>query len=118
MAWSEVAQFYNAYQSNILSTISQEKKASARAKGKQRATSQEPEDLEPWENELPEEFRGSNGYDIARHLLEAGLKGVSDKDPRFEDLEYKVRANLHLLIYEADAIDLGGPITRSPDSRR
>lgn len=78
VAWAEVAQFYNARQSNILSTISQEKKASAKAKGKQRVTLQEPEDLEPWGNELPEEFRGANGDDVAKHLLESGLKGVRD----------------------------------------
>ena len=98
VAWAEVAQFYNAYQSNIISTINAEKKASAKAKGKQRAISQEPDDLEPWENELPEEFKGANGYDVAKHLLEVGLRGVRDKDPRFEDLEYKVYSNS--LVYD------------------
>lgn len=78
----------------MLASLSQQRKArtslSAKAKGKQRATSIEPEDLEPWESELPEQFRGSKGYDVARYLLQAGIEGVSKGDPRRKDLLYMV----------------------------
>ena len=91
LAWAEVAQFYNAHQSNVLSTINQKNRASSKSKGKQRAGSQEPESLEPWENELPETFRGSNGYDIAKRLLETGAKDIGKGDQRLEELQFKVR---------------------------
>ncbi|EJD07140.1 uncharacterized protein FOMMEDRAFT_165737 [Fomitiporia mediterranea MF3/22] len=89
LAWAEVAQFYNAHQANVLSGISQKSRASSKAKGKQRAGSQEPESLEPWENELPDVFRGPRGYDLAKHLLEVGVEGIGKPDSRREDLEYK-----------------------------
>ncbi|KAI5119965.1 hypothetical protein M0805_004345 [Coniferiporia weirii] len=85
IAWAEVAQFYNAHQTNVLSSLNQ----STKAKGKQRATSREPEELEPWENELPDAFRGSKGYDVAKHLLEVGVEGIGKGDPRQEELQYK-----------------------------
>lgn len=84
----------------MLASLNQQRKArtslSAKAKGKQRATSNEPEDLEPWESELPERFRGSNGYDVARYLLQEGVEGVSKGDPRRKDLLYMVCACQHL----------------------
>ncbi|KAL5525497.1 hypothetical protein ACEPAG_6833 [Sanghuangporus baumii] len=88
LAWAEVAQFYNAHQANVLSTINQKNRA-AKGKGKQRATSQEPEDLEPWENELPEKFRGPKGYDAAKQLIELGVEGVGKGDSRLEQLQFK-----------------------------
>lgn len=81
-----MAQFYNAYQENILSAI----KSSIKAKGKQRATSQELEDLEPWENELSEAFRGQKGYDIAKQLSDLGMENVGKGDARRAELQYKV----------------------------
>ncbi|KAL5476599.1 hypothetical protein ACEPAI_3279 [Sanghuangporus weigelae] len=88
LAWAEVAQFYNAHQANVLSAINQKNRA-AKGKGKQRATSQEPEDLEPWENELPEKFRGPKGYDAAKQLIELGVEGVGKGDSRLEQLQFK-----------------------------
>ncbi|THH04006.1 hypothetical protein EW145_g5840 [Phellinidium pouzarii] len=92
VAWAEVAQFYNAHQTNVLSTLNQRNRSrtpSAKARGKQRATSQEPEELEPWENELPDVFRGARGYDIAKQLLDIGVADVGKGDPRREGLQYK-----------------------------
>ncbi|KAH8112630.1 Mis12-Mtw1 protein family-domain-containing protein [Phellopilus nigrolimitatus] len=89
VAWAEVAQFYNAHQTNVLSSLNQRKSLSAKAKGKQRATSQEPEALEPWENELPDVFRGSKGFDVAKQLLEVGIESVGKGDSRLEELQYK-----------------------------
>ncbi|KAL5526291.1 hypothetical protein ACEPAF_8014 [Sanghuangporus sanghuang] len=88
LAWAEVAQFYNAHQTNVLSAINQKNRA-AKGKGKQRAASQEPEDLEPWENELPEKFRGPKGCDAAKQLIELGVEGVGKGDPRLEQLQFK-----------------------------
>ncbi|KAL5504421.1 hypothetical protein ACEPAH_8496 [Sanghuangporus vaninii] len=88
LAWAEVAQFYNAHQTNVLSAINQKNRA-AKGKGKQRAASQEPEDLEPWENELSEKFRGPKGYDAAKQLIELGVEGVGKGDPRLEQMQFK-----------------------------
>lgn len=99
LAWAEVAQFYNTHQANVLSAINQ-KTRGGKGKGKQRAASQEPEDLEPWENELPETFRGPKGYDAAKQLIEVGIEGVGKGDPRLAQLQFKVRLIiLHLLRY-------------------
>lgn len=85
----------------MLASLSQQRKGraslSAKAKGKQRATSIEPEDLEPWESELPEQFRGSKGYDVARYLVQAGIEGVSKGDPRRKDLLYMVCTHRYLI---------------------
>ena len=64
---------------------------SAKAKGKQRATSEDP-DSEPWENELPAKFRGANGYDIAKRIIHERDR-IGKGDARLEDLEYKVRCS-------------------------
>lgn len=100
-AWAEVGQFYETHKVNVLTSLSQQRKArtslSAKAKGKQRATSTEPEDLEPWESELPEQFRGSKGYDVAKYLLQAKIEGVSEGDPRRKDLLYMVCINRYFI---------------------
>ena len=102
VAWAEVAQFYNAHQANVLASINQRNRtrtpADGKAKGKQRATSQEPEDLEPRENELPDVFRGPKGYDVAKHILGLGFDGVGKGDPRLEELRYMVCCWLHLYV--------------------
>lgn len=101
-AWAEASQFYNAHQKNVLSALDKGSRSrtptSATAKGKQRAISQEPEDVEPWEHELPEQFRGSNGFDVARKLTERGVDVVGTGDKRGSTFRYKVR------IYHLSAI--------------
>lgn len=106
-AWAEVGQFYETHKSNVLASLHQRSRArtplSAKAKGKQRAASTEPEDIEPWESELPEQFRGNGGYDVAKFLLQAGAEGVSKGDPRRDELLFKVRVNLcHVIKWYAD----------------
>ena len=61
-----------------------------KAKGKQRASSQEPEGLEPWGNELAEAFRGQKGYEVAKQLSDLGTLGVGKGDARRAELQHKV----------------------------
>src|ERR1700691_577763 len=104
-AWLEVANFYNTYQSTVLSeldkrlppmapsTPSSRSTLSAKAKGKQRATSQGVEDWsDPREYELSEVFRGEAGIGLARGVVSAGVVGNGGKSPlsaRLEGLEFK-----------------------------
>ncbi|KLO05495.1 hypothetical protein SCHPADRAFT_896210 [Schizopora paradoxa] len=93
LAWAEVAQYYNAHRESVLASINQQQRArtplSAKAKGKQRANSQEPEDLDPWENELPPRFRGPDGFDLAKRFVGSGVENVGKGSGMSDDLRYK-----------------------------
>ncbi len=95
LAWAEVAQYYNGHRDSVLASINQLQRArtplSAKARGKQRAASQEPEDLDPWENELPTKFRGPGGYDLAKRFVAQGVENVGNGSVGKDDLRYKVR---------------------------
>ncbi|KZT23294.1 hypothetical protein NEOLEDRAFT_1136608 [Neolentinus lepideus HHB14362 ss-1] len=82
-AWDEVVHFYNGHQSRVMAAL-EERRKSAKAKGKQRAM-----DLEPRETELSDEFRGANGMELARKVLAE----VSEQEPlssRMRDLEFTI----------------------------
>ena len=91
-AWVEVSQFYNSYKENSESALKRPPLASAKSKGKQRAT-----DAEIWSTigrELPMQFQGQKGVDLALGLIEeastsAGF-GTRLKE-RLSDTERKVR---------------------------
>jgi hypothetical protein len=117
-AWLEVANFYNTYRSTVLadldkrlapqppSTPSSTRTPSAKAKGKQRASSQEVEDWSsPREYELPEVFRGEEGVGLARGVVGIGGGGEEGrKSPlsaRLEGLEFKVRAYLNSFSFDS-----------------
>ncbi|KIM80325.1 hypothetical protein PILCRDRAFT_822455 [Piloderma croceum F 1598] len=95
-AWLEVANFYNSYRTNVLAELDKQlpPSTSAKAKGKQRATSQEVEEWSsPREYELPEVFRGGGGVGLARGVIaDAGREGgrKSPLSERLEGLEFKV----------------------------
>lgn len=67
-AWVEVSQFYNSYRENSESALKRQPPLSAKSKGKQRAT-----DVEMWSTmgrELPMQFQGQEGVDMALRLIE------------------------------------------------
>jgi kinetochore protein Mis13/DSN1 len=90
-AWVEVSQFYNSYKENSESASRRQPLISAKAKGKQRAT-----DAELWSaigRELPPQFQGRKGVDMALRLIEEGstCAGSSTKlKERLADMEMKV----------------------------
>lgn len=91
-AWVEVSQFYNSYKENSESASRRQPLISAKAKGKQRAT-----DAELWSamgRELPLQFQGQKGVDMALRLIEEAptCVGSSTKlKERLADMELKVR---------------------------
>lgn len=67
-AWVEVSQFYNSYKENSESASRRQLPISTKSKGKQRAT-----DSEIWSTmgrELPSQFQGRKGVDMALQLIE------------------------------------------------
>lgn len=89
-AWVEVSQFYNSYKENSESALKRQP-LSAKSKGKQRAT-----DSEMWATigrELPLQFQGQKGVDMALRLLEEASTsaGSSTKvKERLADVELKL----------------------------
>lgn len=87
----EVSQFYNSYKENSESALKRQPLLSAKSKGKQRAT-----DSEMWATigrELPLQFQGQKGVDMALRLIEevSTSAGSSTKvKERLADLELKV----------------------------
>ncbi|TFK49790.1 hypothetical protein OE88DRAFT_1662456 [Heliocybe sulcata] len=104
-AWDEVVHFYNGHQSRVMTAL-EERRKSAKAKGKQRAV-----DWEPREAELTEEFRSANGVDLARKALSE----VGEQDPlssRLHDLEFTVdrlqalvQTSMHTTHYASDDLN-------------
>ena len=95
LAWAEVAQFYNSHQETIMASINHHQRGrthmSSKTKGKQRAASQELEDLEPWEDELPSTFLGPDAIGLAKGFVSQGVEGVGKGPYRREDILYLVR---------------------------
>ncbi|EGN98747.1 hypothetical protein SERLA73DRAFT_181372 [Serpula lacrymans var. lacrymans S7.3] len=100
-AWVHVDQFYNSYQTNSLADLEKRRRAltppsSLKAKGKQRATSVEPGDdwrwLLPREEELPEAFRGKNGVELAKRIMEERFESGEESpiSQRMEDVRFKI----------------------------
>ena len=92
-AWVEVSQFYNSYKENSESALKRQPPTSAKSKGKQRAT-----DAEIWSTmgrELPTQFQGQRGVDMALRLIEEASTsaGSSTKlKERLAGVELKVRS--------------------------
>jgi hypothetical protein len=90
-AWVEVSQFYNSYRENSESALKRQPLLSAKSKGKQRAT-----DAEIWctmGRELPLQFQGQKGVDVALRLIEEASTsaGTSTKvKERLARMELKV----------------------------
>jgi kinetochore protein Mis13/DSN1 len=84
-AWVAVSQFYNSYQASVKAEHDRRRQsmASAKAKGKQRATAADFEDWLVEEHELPQHFRGSEGIGLAKRLLSERLS--SSEDDRIRD---------------------------------
>ena len=91
-AWVEVSQFYNSYKENSESALRRQLPISTKSQGKQRAT-----DAEIWSTmgrELPSQFQGRKGVDMALQLIEEASTsaGTSTKlKERLADMELKVR---------------------------
>jgi len=87
----EVSQFYNSYKENSESALKRQPLTSAKSKGKQRAT-----DAEVWATmgrELPAQFQGQKGVDMALRLIEevSTCTGSSTKlKERIAGMELKV----------------------------
>lgn len=88
----EVSQFYNSYKENSESVLKRQPLISAKSRGKQRAT-----DAEIWSTmgrELPAQFQGHKGVDMALRLIEEAstCAGSSTKvKERLASVELKVR---------------------------
>ena len=110
-AWVEVSQFYNSYKENSESALRRQPPISTKSKGKQRAT-----DAEIWSTmgrELPPQFQGREGVDMALRLIEeaSACAGSSTKlKERLAGIELKVCSirsrtlclvALHVLLYTA-----------------
>jgi kinetochore protein Mis13/DSN1 len=99
-AWTQVDHFYNSYITNSKADLERRRQAlqppsSAKAKGKQRATSQEPPDdwgwLLPREDELSDDFRGKINLDLIRRIMsDATSKPKNILDERIADVPFKV----------------------------
>lgn len=92
-AWLQVDSFYNAHYANVVGEIERGTKAreqSAKAKGKQRAASVDPDSMdvdpstvpqtdewEPRDQDLPERFRSADGSELARRILAEGTSMAS-----------------------------------------
>jgi hypothetical protein len=79
-----VSQFYNSYQITVNAEIARRRQsmASAKAKGKQRATTV---DFDEWaidDHELPLHFRGIDGVELARQLLSDPLSSSENNSLR------------------------------------
>lgn len=91
-AWVAVSQFYNSYKENSESALRRPLPISTKSKGKQRAT-----DSEIWSTmgrELPSQFQGKKGVDVALQLIEEASTsaGTSTKlKERLTGMELKVR---------------------------
>ena len=91
-AWVEVSQFYNSYKENSESALKR-RSLTSKSKGKQRAI-----DAETWaivDRELPVQFQGQKGVDMALRLIEEAptCGGSSTKlKERLAGMEMKVRS--------------------------
>ena len=91
-AWVEVSQFYNSYRENSESVLKRKPLLSAKSKGKQRAT-----DAETWSTmgrELPLQFQGQKGVDVALRLIEEASTSAGSSTTvkeRVAVIESKVR---------------------------
>jgi kinetochore protein Mis13/DSN1 len=90
-AWVEVSQFYNSYRENSESALQRQPLLSAKSKGKQRAT-----DAEIWSTmgrELPLQFQGQKGLDVALRLIEEASTSAGSSTrvkERLARMEFKV----------------------------
>ncbi|KII85269.1 hypothetical protein PLICRDRAFT_146108 [Plicaturopsis crispa FD-325 SS-3] len=91
VAWDEAEDFYKSYRKNTLADMERLRHPpSAKAKGKQRATSQDPAEFMPREYELPEEFRGNDGIRLAMSVIDDEQGQKNTLGQRMEDLQFKV----------------------------
>lgn len=99
-AWTQVDHFYNSYVTNSKADLERRRQAtqphsSAKAKGKQRATSQEPPDdwgwLLPREDELSDAFRENVDPDLIKRIM-SDVKSESKDilDERIAGVHFKV----------------------------
>ncbi|KAF9232961.1 Mis12-Mtw1 protein family-domain-containing protein [Melanogaster broomeanus] len=102
-AWSRVDQFYRQYEENSNADLEKRRQAlkppsSAKAKGKQRATSQELSDdwswLLPREGDLSDEFKEKIDLELIKQVMSseplAGSEFRGPLDREIEDLQFKV----------------------------
>ncbi|PCH39348.1 hypothetical protein WOLCODRAFT_141197 [Wolfiporia cocos MD-104 SS10] len=85
-SWLEVTRHYNAYRQEILAELNTA--ASAKAKGKQRASADQVEEWDVEERSLPKHFRGSTNLDLARQVTGAEARKKGALNTRLESLEY------------------------------
>ncbi|KAF9223801.1 hypothetical protein BS17DRAFT_802306 [Gyrodon lividus] len=102
-AWSRVDQFYHQWEVNSKADLEKRRQAlnppsSAKAKGKQRATSQEPPDdwswLLPREGDLSDEFKEKVDIELIKQVMSAeprpGSEFQNPLDQEIGDLQFKV----------------------------
>lgn len=99
-AWTQVDYFYNSYITNSKADLERRRQAlqppsSVKAKGKQRAASQEPPDdwgwLLPREDELSDAFREKINPDLIKHIMSDVRSGSRNTlDERIAGVHFKV----------------------------
>lgn len=113
-AWSRVDQFYHQYEAGSKGDLEKRHQAlkppsSAKAKGKQRATSQEPQDdwswLVPREEDLSDGFKDKIDLELIKQVVssepQSGTEFQGPLDQKIGDLQYKVD---HLYAYVNSAV--------------
>ncbi|KAG6374429.1 Mis12-Mtw1 protein family-domain-containing protein [Boletus reticuloceps] len=118
-AWSRVDQFYHQYEASSKADLEKRRQAlrppsSANAKGKQRATSQEPQDdwlwLVPREGDLSDGFRDKIDLELIKQVMSSeprpGNEFQGPLDEKIGDLQFKAD-NLYSYVNSAvQAIDM------------
>ncbi|KAG8213334.1 Mis12-Mtw1 protein family-domain-containing protein [Butyriboletus roseoflavus] len=102
-AWSRVDQFYHQYEASSKADLEKRHQAlkqpsSAKAKGKQRATSQEPQDdwswLVPREEDLSDGFKDKIDLELIKQVASSepppGIEFQGPSDQEIGDLQFKV----------------------------
>lgn len=112
-AWSRVDQFYRQYEASSKADLEKRRQAlkpppSAKAKGKQRATSQEPDDdwswLVPREEDLSDGFKDKIDLELIKQVMSSeprpGTEFQGPLDQSIEDLQYEAD-NLYAYVNSA-----------------
>ncbi|KAH7884268.1 Mis12-Mtw1 protein family-domain-containing protein [Phlebopus sp. FC_14] len=126
-AWSRVDQFYHTYAMNSKADLEKRRQAlkpplSAKAKGKQRATSQEPSDdwtwLLPREGDLSDDFQEKINLDLVKQIMSIephpGSEYRDALDQDMADLEFKLDS---LYSYVHSAVQMANTAEAELDHR-
>ena len=93
-AWKELSDSYELHRKTVQADMEKRKRtlASARSKGKERASEDDLDDWDVERRDLPEQFLSSGSVDRARRLLSDDSSKTSSLQAQLKELEYTVRS--------------------------